>query len=104
VLELSDKHPAWSGRKLRARLLALEHQDVPAARTIMQILRRYGRLDTSISEKHTAHVRFEREHPNELWQMDFKGHVPMHVGGRCHPLTVLDDHSRYNLSLRASDN
>ena len=44
--------------------------------------------------------RFERESPNELWQMDFKGHFAMH-GGRCHPLTALDDHSRYNLVLAA---
>jgi transposase InsO family protein len=35
--------------------------------------------------------------------MDFKGHFA--VGReRCHPLTVLDDHSRYNLCLRACSN
>ena len=45
--------------------------------------------------------RFEREAPNELWQMDFKGHMPLSGGGRCHPLTVVDDHSRYNLCLAA---
>ena len=32
--------------------------------------------------------------------MDFKGHVPCGAG-RCHPLTVLDDHSRYSLVLAA---
>lgn len=32
--------------------------------------------------------------------MDFKGHVACGTG-RCHPLTVLDDHSRYNVVLRA---
>jgi hypothetical protein len=32
--------------------------------------------------------------------MDFKGHIP--VGDkRCHPLTVLDDHSRFNVVLEA---
>ena len=39
--------------------------------------------------------------PNDLWQMDFKGHFPMSRGGRCHPLTVLDDHSRFSLGVRA---
>src|SRR5207244_9608061 len=29
------------------------------------------------------------------------GHVPMQDGSRCHPLTVLDDHSRFSLALRA---
>ena len=33
--------------------------------------------------------------------MDFKGHFAMLDGARCHPLTVLDDHSRYALELRA---
>jgi transposase InsO family protein len=41
--------------------------------------------------------------PNQLWQMDFKGHVPLGQG-RCHPLTVLDDHSRYLIGLRACPN
>ncbi len=35
--------------------------------------------------------------------MDFKGHFPLSVpsGARCHPLTVLDDHSRFALCLLA---
>ena len=43
-----------------------------------------------------ASRRFEHAAPNELWQMDFKGHFALRQG-RCHPLTVLDDHSRYAL-------
>src|SRR5262249_8404095 len=42
--------------------------------------------------------------PNLLWQMDFKGWVALANGSRCHPLTVLDDHSRYNLCLEACTN
>ena len=55
------------------------------------------------SVKHTPYVRFERPSPNELWQMDFKGHFVMHHD-RCHPFTLLDDHSRFNLALRACAN
>ena len=33
VLRLRDAHPAWGGRKLRARLTALGHGGVPAAAT-----------------------------------------------------------------------
>src|SRR5437764_11938221 len=33
--------------------------------------------------------------------MDFKGWLALPDGTRCHPLTVLDDHSRYNLCLEA---
>jgi transposase InsO family protein len=35
--------------------------------------------------------------------MDFKGHFAT-AGGRCHPLTVLDDHSRFNVVLAACVN
>src|SRR5262249_48689597 len=56
------------------------------------------------SAKHRAFVRFERPEANDLWQMDFKGPWALPEGNRCHPLTVLDDHSRFALGLRACGN
>ncbi|MCX7364012.1 MAG: DDE-type integrase/transposase/recombinase [Alphaproteobacteria bacterium] len=41
--------------------------------------------------------------PNALWQRDFKGNVAL-THGRLHPLTVIDDHSRYAVALQAADN
>ena len=67
VLRLRDEHPAWGGRKLRARLIADGTAGVPAASTVTAILRRHGRLDHA----HRPFVRFECEAPNQLWQMDF---------------------------------
>ncbi|HMB07741.1 MAG TPA: IS481 family transposase [Isosphaeraceae bacterium] len=99
VLRLRDAHPAWGGRKLRARPIALGHA-APAASTITAILRRHGRLDPERSAAHTPFVRFEHDAPNRLWQMDFKGHFAT-ASGRCHPLTVLDDHARFALGLVA---
>ena len=101
VLELRDRHPAWGGRKLRARLLALGRRSVPAASTITAILHRQGRIEKEESAKRGAWQRFEREAPNELWQMDFKGDFKTADGRRCHALTITDDHSRYSLGLRA---
>lgn len=100
VLSVRDVHRAWGGRKIRARLLALGHKRIPAASTITDILRRNGRLDPEESIKHKAWKRFEYDAPNQLWQMDFKGHFPMR-DRRCHPLTVLDDHSRFSVGLHA---
>lgn len=100
VLRLREAHPAWGGRKLRARLVALGHTPVPAASTITEILRRHDLIAPEESAKHKAWQRFEAEAPNDLWQMDFKGHVAINQG-RCHPLTVLDDHSRYAVGLEA---
>ncbi len=72
VLKVRDGHPAWGGRKLRAWLLARGHELLPSPSTITAILTRHGRIDPSESAKHRAWQRFEREAPNELWQMDFK--------------------------------
>ncbi|MET4331215.1 transposase InsO family protein [Bradyrhizobium sp. JR4.1] len=36
--------------------------------------------------------------------MEFKGHMPLASGRRCHPLTMVDDHSRYAVCLKACVN
>jgi len=73
---------------------------VPAASTVTAILRRHGALGRRAGEHPGPWKRFERPRPNDLWQMDFKGHVAL-ARGRCHPLCVLDDHSRYAVGLEA---
>jgi transposase InsO family protein len=100
IVKLRHAHPAWGGRKLARRLRDLGVQDVPAPSTVTEILRRHGLLDPAEAAKHRPWQRFERSRPNELWQMDFKGHIAIDTG-RCHPLTVLDDHCRYSLGLAA---
>jgi transposase InsO family protein len=96
------QHPAWGGRKIHHRLRARGLEHVPAPSTITGILARHGLLapDRRLVRDWQ---RYEAPAPNDLWQMDFKGHFPID-GGRCHPLTVLDDHSRYNLCLTACAN
>ena len=93
---------AWGGRKIAWTMSQAGWATVPATSTISDILRRHGKLDRG-SQHPGPHIRFERADPNALWQMDFKGHFPM-ANGRCHPLTVLDDHSRYWASRLAATN
>jgi transposase InsO family protein len=101
LLALRAAHPAWGPRKLHRRLQDLGLEGLPVPSTIARLLHQAGCIETGASVQHQAYVRFERPRPNELWQMDFKGHVALSRGGRCHPLTVLDDHARYLLGLRA---
>jgi transposase InsO family protein len=101
VLDVRDEHPGNGPRKLRRRLLDQGHASLPAVSTFARILQRHGRIEAPEACKHRACQRFERPRPNQLWQMDFKGHFPWARGGRCHPLTVLDDHSRFLAALRA---
>lgn len=103
ILDLRKEHPAWGARKLGRRLRDLGHTGLPAASTITRILHRHEQILAEQSQERRAFERFERKAPNELWQMDFKGHFAL-SNGRCHALTVLDDHSRYNLVLAACPN
>lgn len=102
IVALRRQHPAWGARKLARRLQVLGHT-VPAVSTVHAVLRRHELITPAASQAAQAWQRFEHPAPNDLWQMDFKGHVPLHHG-RCHPLTILDDHSRYSLGLRACSN
>jgi transposase InsO family protein len=95
----AESNNAWGGRKIARVLANTGELVVPAASTITEILRRHGKLQRA-SEHPGPYQRFEREQPNDLWQMDFKGDFAMEHG-RCNPLTVLDDHSRYGLGLEA---
>ena len=102
VCALRLKYPAWGGRKLHHVLRREGHSGVPAPSTCSDILRRHGLLQTSTRPQRDL-MRFEAAAANDLWQMDFKGHFATGQG-RCHPLTVLDDHSRFSICLKACGN
>jgi transposase InsO family protein len=90
----------WGARKIRKRLQVLGRPAVPAASTITAVLHRHGMIDPDAPEGRKNWQRFERSAPNDLWQTDFKAPVKT-LGGHLQPLTVLDDHSRYSLGVRA---
>jgi transposase InsO family protein len=102
VLALRAEHPVWGGRKI-SEVLNRRGLAAPAPSTITGILQRNGIELGRFSGPEKAPGRFEHPEPNDLWQMDFKGHVPMR-SGRLHPLTVLDDHSRFSVVLAACSN
>lgn len=98
VLELRQCHPRWGARKIR-RLLKDRGQPQPASSTITTLFHRHGLIEPSAQAKPNWQ-RFEREVANSLWQMDFKGPL-VTLAGPAHALTVLDDHSRFSLCLKA---
>jgi len=86
----------WGAKKLH---VLLAEEEIPlSVRTIHRILERHKLI--SEDSHGPALTRFERSEPNELWQMDTKGKYPLQVG-ECHPLSILDDHSRYAVGLYA---
>jgi transposase InsO family protein len=96
VIALRRKY-GWGARKLRILLLG-KGFDLKVT-TINRILKRNNLVPPKDLHR-SATRRFERDCPNELWQMDFKGDYASGQG-RCYPLSVLDDHSRYGIALYA---
>lgn len=99
VVALRRQHPAWGGRKIAAVLAQRDALELSPS-SVTRILHRHGLISDDASQAARPWQRFEHDAPNSLWQMDFKGHFPT-LAGRCHALTVLDDHSRFNLLLHA---
>ena len=101
VVAIRLAHPAWGGRKIRRVLETQGCAAPPSASTITEILRRHGLLEASrrpcdalldsasSTPRRTICGRWTSRATSRLRQ------------GRCHPLTVLDDHSRYALELGA---
>lgn len=96
VIQLRQE-TGWGGKKLQT-VLARDYQIQLGRMTVNRILARNGLLREE-DRHHPASRRFEMSAPNQLWQMDHKGPLPMGQG-QCHPLSVLDDHSRYLIGLQ----
>src|SRR5579863_1617588 len=104
VIDLRKKHPTWGAKKILKFLVTKNIQGLPGKSTVNQILKRNNLITIEDSLKRQQLIRFERENPNDLWQMDFKGHFQLLTKEICYPLTILDDHSRYSLCVQACQN
>jgi len=94
IVALRRQRPDWGARKL-AVLLEREGLVLPVI-TVHRVLVRHD-LILDRQSRRQATGRFEREQPNQLWQMDFKGQKDSSAA--IGPLSVLDDHSRYLVAL-----
>lgn len=97
ILTLRGERPDWGARKLSV-LLKREGVLLPAS-TVHRILLRHGLVRAE--DRHgQALKRFQREQPNQLWQMDFKS--PKGWGKAIGPLSVIDDATRYAIALEGT--
>jgi transposase InsO family protein len=104
ILKIRVQYPTWGGRKIYSHLMKKGVADLPSPSTISDILKRNGYISEEESLKRQALGRFEREHANDLWQMDFKGKFQLATKESCFPLTILDDHSRFSPCIKACAN
>ena len=110
VVGLRKNDPEWGAKKLQKILFThmelglYTYSTVPCKNTITKILKRNGLISPDRSKQSEGFTRFEHDYPNELWQMDYKGYFRLLNKEICHPLTITDDYSRYNICLEACKN
>ena len=99
ILSVRASNPGWGARTIREVLLAEGYCNLPCAKTVNNILNRYGCISPEESQKRQPFTRFEKARCNQMWQADFKGEFKMDNGQYCFPLDILDDHSRFVIKI-----
>lgn len=105
IIGIKEAHRAWGPRKIR-ELYARVHgrAATPSESSFKRVLERAGLVEKrrlrKRQESGRLHSGRRASAPNEVWTVDFKGSWHGAQGGRCEPLTVRDEYSRYVLELR----
>jgi transposase InsO family protein len=99
ICTLRRRHPRWGARRIRAEL-GRAGISPPAVSTIHQALRRNHLVAPQPPRPRQARRRFEREAPNDLWQIDAT-QVALAGGEEAWVVDCLDDHARFCLSALA---
>jgi putative transposase len=103
MVRLKERHRAWGPKKIREVYLR-EWGQAPSESSFKRVLEHCG-----LTEKRKVRRAIQTGRiasgckagaPNEVWTVDFKGWW-FDRNGRCDPLTVRDEYSRYVLELRA---
>jgi transposase InsO family protein len=102
IRALRERYPYWGPRKLRRLLCDRLGDRTPSEATVKRALSRLGLAVRRPPSRPEAVGRFERPRPNDLWQTDFTAPFALPSGRKLWPVPVLDDHSRFCLSLRAA--
>ncbi len=104
IVEARQKEPAIGAKKIHRMLSNQGYTKLPCVSTVNAVLKRNHLITREASQAAARCKRFEKEAPNILWQTDFKGNFAMQNGERCHPLSIIDDHSRFCLCADAKAN
>jgi transposase InsO family protein len=106
IVRLKLAHPYWGPAKIR-ELYLRQHPKVASLSSFKRVLEAIGltqrRKKRRASEAGRLSTGAKAEAINEIWTVDFKGWWHG-TEGRCEPLTVRDEFSRYLLELRQVPN
>lgn len=92
VLDLRER-TGWGQEKLYPYL---KHLGI-SQRSIKRIIKKHGLCQpTKTRGKRIKWVRWQRKHPNSLWQIDHTDELEQF---NCYTLSIIDDCSRYSLAI-----
>jgi transposase InsO family protein len=95
ICTLRRRHPRWGARRIHAEL-ARAGITPPAVATIHRALRRNHLVSSQPPRRRKADKRFERECPNDLWQIDAT-QISLADASKAWIVDCLDDHARFCL-------
>lgn len=95
ICEMRRLHPGWGPRRIEHEL-AKDFEQVPSRSAIYRCLKRHELIELRRRRKRRdEYVRWERDRPMQLWQMDVMGGVMLEGGTELKLVTGVDDHSRF---------
>ena len=104
IVGARKKEPGIGATKIHRILSNAGQEGLPSISTVNAVFKRNNLITQEASMAATPNKRFEKEAPNVMWQVDFKGCYEMRNGQRCHALSLIDDHSRFCLCADAKLN
>jgi transposase InsO family protein len=103
MVRFKQAHLSWGPRKIRQLYARAHGAEVPSESSFKRVLERAGLVEKrrlrARNRSGRLHTGRRASAPNEVWTVDFKGSWHGARGGRCEPLTVRDEYSRYVLEL-----
>lgn len=103
IITARKEEPAIGAAKARKILMNSGWEDAPSISTFNAVFKRNGLITKEASQAAQHIIRFEKECPNEMWQMNFKGDFLLQDNKRCFPLSIIDDCSRKCLCADAKE-
>jgi transposase InsO family protein len=96
VCEMRRDHPRWGPVRMVHELAKAGVVPVPSRMSVYRVLVRHGLIEPSPRKRpKDSYLRWERDEPMALWQLDIVGGVFLAGGTEAKVVTGVDDHSRY---------
>jgi transposase InsO family protein len=96
VCEMRREHPRWGPVRISHELAQAAVSPVPSRMSVYRVLVRHGLIEPGPRKRpRDSYLRWERDEPMALWQLDIVGGAFLADGTEAKIVTGVDDHSRF---------